>query len=299
MLRESKTKNYLISYSFLMPVILIMVVIIFIPMIASFLISFTKWDGANRPQIVGISNYLSMFLKDKLFFKALLNSLKLTLISSIISVTIGYLLAEVLVTVRRTRLNEFYRLVFFIPAMLPLAVVGILFKFIYNPTYGLLNNFLQLLHLNILVHSWLGEANLAIYSIIAVNVWKTFGLNMILFYAGLKAIPATLYEAASIDGAGKLKKMFSISIPLLRPVIELAIVISTILGLKTFDIVYVMTGGGPGRATLTVPIWIVENTFRYNKFGYGAAIGMVLFIVTLLIIYTIRKIIGLKETIEF
>lgn len=292
-------KGYLVSYSFLMPVILMILVIIFIPMISSFLTSFTEWNGASKPQITGISNYIDILLKNKLFFKALSNSLKLTLISSVVSVTIGYFLAEALATISRKRLSEFYRLVFFIPAMLPLAVVGILFKFIYNPTYGLLNNLLQLLHLNGLTHSWLGEANLAIYSIIAVNIWKTFGLNMIIFYAGLKAIPKELYEAASIDGAGKLKKMFFVSIPLLRPVIELAIVISTILGLKTFDIVYVMTGGGPGRATITVPILIVENSFRYNKFGYGAAIGMVLFIVTLLIIYLIRKVIGTKEKIEF
>ncbi|MDD5659058.1 MAG: sugar ABC transporter permease [Actinomycetota bacterium] len=292
-------KDYLVSYSFLMPVILMILVIIFIPMVSSFLTSFTEWNGASKPQITGISNYIDILLKNKLFFKSLSNSLKLTLISSVLSVTIGYFLAEALITISRKRLSEFYRLVFFIPAMLPLAVVGILFKFIYNPTYGLLNNLLQLLHLNGLTHSWLGEANLAIYSIIAVNIWKTFGLNMIIFYAGLKAIPKELYEAASIDGAGKLKKMFFISIPLLRPVIELAIVISTILGLKTFDIVYVMTGGGPGRATITVPILIVENSFRYNKFGYGAAIGMVLFVVTLLIIYVIRKFIGTKEKIEF
>jgi len=296
---KTSTERKLVSWGMLLPVILIMSFIIFIPLTGSFLISFTEWDGAHTPEIVGVSNYIKAILNDDLFYKSILNSFKLALISSAISVVIGYILAEILITIQREMLNRFYRLVMFIPVMLPLAVVGIMFVFIYNPTYGLLNNFLRLLNLGMLAKSWLGDADLAIYSIIFVNIWKTFGLNMLLFYAGLKVIPSSLYESASIDGAGKLRRSFSISIPLLKPVIELAIVISIIFGLKTFDLVYVMTGGGPGRATLTVPIWIVENSFKYNNFGYATAIGMIFFFTIFLIIYAIRKFISLKESIEF
>ena len=279
-----------LGLAFLLPCLFLVLIIVLYPTARSFAVGFTEWNGIATPQWTGLENYISM-MGDELFLRSVSNSLKLGLISSALSVIVGYLLAEMLFSLGR-RLSIFYRTLFFIPVMLPLAAVGVMFRFVYNPTYGILNNFLTLIGLSSLARPWLGDPHLALYSIIVVNVWKTFGLNMMLFFAGLQSVPNDLYESARMDGANRLQEMWHISLPMLRPVTELALVISITFALKTFDLVYVMTQGGPGRATLTIPIWIVENSFRYNKFGYASAIAVVFFIIGFLLILIVRRLVG-------
>jgi ABC-type sugar transport system permease subunit len=276
---------------FLAPALLVIFLIVIYPTGRSFVASVTEWDGINPPEFNGLENFQELLFEDDLFGLALANSLRLGLISTVGSVVIGYFLAELIYTVG-ANLGILYRTVYFIPVMLPLAVVGVMFKFIYNPTYGLLNRILEMIGLTGLTHAWLGEADLVLYSIIFVNIWKTFGLNVVLFYAGLQTIPYELYEAARIDGASRWQEIRHISLPMLRPVVELALVVSLTFGLKTFDLVYVMTGGGPGRATLTVPIWIWENSFRYNEFSYGSAIAVVFFVIGLAMVVLTRWLVS-------
>lgn len=275
---------------FLLPSLFLVLVIVLYPTARSFAVGFTEWNGISAPQWTGLENYIAM-IGDELFLRSVSNSLKLGLISAALSVIVGYLMAEILFSIGR-RLSVFYRTLFFIPVMLPLAAVGVMFRFIYNPTYGLLNNFLILIGLSSLTRPWLGDPHLALYSIIVVNIWKTFGLNMMLFFAGLQSVPHDLYESARMDGANRLQEMWYISLPMLRPVTELALVISITFALKTFDLVYVMTQGGPGRATLTIPIWIIENSFRYNKFGYASAIAVVFFVIGFLLVLIVRRLVG-------
>ncbi|GAB4445749.1 MAG: sugar ABC transporter permease [Anaerolineae bacterium] len=280
-----------LGVALLAPALFLIILIVIYPTARSFVASVTEWDGLHPPEFNGLANFEKLLFKDELFGLALANSLKLGLISALGSVTIGYMLAELLYTTGATK-GVLYRTVYFIPVMLPLAVVGVMFKFIYNPTYGLLNRFLEAVGLSSLTHAWLGEADIVLYSIIAVNIWKTFGLNVVLFFAGLQTIPYELYEAARIDGASRWQEVRHISLPMLRPVLELALVVSLTFGLKTFDLVYVMTMGGPGRATLTVPIWIWENSFRYNSFGYGSAIAVVFFLVGLALVLLTRWLVS-------
>ncbi len=276
---------------YLAPALLLILLIVVYPTARSFTAGFTEWDGLHPPAWNGLENYRALFSEDELFGLALSNSLKLGLFSAAGSVAIGYTLAELLYTTGRS-LGILYRTVYFIPVMLPLAAVGVMFKFIYNPTYGLLNRFLEAVGLSGLTHAWLGEADIALYSIIIVNIWKTFGLNVVLFFAGLQTIPYELYESARIDGASRWQEIRHISLPMLRPVIELALVVSLTFGLKTFDLVYVMTLGGPGRATTTIPIWIVENSFRYNAFGYASAIAVVFFLIGLGLVVLTRWLVS-------
>ncbi|MCZ7542926.1 MAG: sugar ABC transporter permease [Anaerolineae bacterium] len=188
-----------LGVALLAPALFLIILIVIYPTARSFVASVTEWDGLHPPEFNGLANFEKLLFKDDLFGLALANSLKLGLISALGSVTIGYMLAELLYTTGATK-GVLYRTVYFIPVMLPLAVVGVMFKFIYNPTYGLLNRFLEAVGLSSLTHAWLGEANIVLYSIIAVNIWKTFGLNVVLFFAGLQTIPYELYEAARIDG---------------------------------------------------------------------------------------------------
>jgi len=259
------------------------------------IVAFTDWNGFTAPEWNQFENFTDM-MSDDIFWLSFWNSIKLALISAAVAVLIGYVLAEIIVSTEGW-ISVVYRTVLFIPVILPLATVGVMFRFLYNPSYGLLNGLLALVGLEGWQQAWLGDADLALYSVIAVNVWKIFGLNMLLFFAGLQAIPHELYEAARIDGASWWQERLFISIPLLRPVLELALVISLTFSLKTYDLVYVMTSGGPGRATTTIPIWIIENAFRYNAFGYAAAIAVVFFLAGIVLLLAVRRLVGQREEV--
>ena len=279
----------------LLPALFVIGTIVLYPTAYSMIVAFTDWNGFTAPEWNQFENFTDM-MSDDIFWLSFWNSIKLALISAAVAVLIGYVLAEIIVSTEGW-ISVVYRTVLFIPVILPLATVGVMFRFLYNPSYGLLNGLLALVGLEGWQQAWLGDADLALYSVIAVNVWKIFGLNMLLFFAGLQAIPHELYEAARIDGVSWWQERLFISIPLLRPVLELALVISLTFSLKTYDLVYVMTSGGPGRATTTIPIWIIENAFRYNAFGYAAAIAVVFFLAGIVLLLAVRRLVGQREEV--
>jgi raffinose/stachyose/melibiose transport system permease protein len=243
-------------------------------------ISLTRWDGFSAPVFVGAANYMKL-LGDRLFIGALENNLIFVVLILLLKNVLGLGLAILLD--RAIFLRGPIRAAVFIPVTLSFAATGLLWSWIYNPVFGLLNAALDGLGLSGLKMSWLGDADIALYSIIAVDVWKWLGFHAVIYLAGLQTIPDELYEAARIDGAGAVKRFRHITLPLVMPVV----LINIILGLsgafvRNFDIVQVLTQGGPNHATEVVMTYMVKIAFQDGNMGYASAMGYALFLIVAL-----------------
>jgi len=293
--REKKRAHYgldlrLIAILFILPTVILNFVMKVYPTIGSLLVSLTDWDGINRAQLVGLANYVHLLSEDRVFRGALWNSMQLALVSAFLAVAIGYLLAECTIRVG-SKVGTIYQAILFVPVMLPLAASGMLWRLLYHSEYGIFNQFLRLISLDFLTQYWLADPRLAMYSIIVVNIWRTFGLNMILIFAALQSIPPALYESATIDGASVIRQMRHISLPLLKPILQVALVFTLSLSFKAIDLVWVMTGGGPGYSTTIVPIWVVKQSFGAGELGYGSAVAIAFFLVVITVVMVIRRLV--------
>jgi raffinose/stachyose/melibiose transport system permease protein len=247
------------------------------PFLRGFWLSLHRWDGFSAPVFNGVANYARL-AGDTLFLNALENNLIFVAAILILKNTLGLGLAMLLD--RAVFARTFFRGVVFVPVTMSFVAAGLLWAWIYNPVFGLLNAFLDFAGLSALKRSWLGDANIALYSIIAVDVWKWLGFHAVIYLAGLQTLPPELYDAAVMDGAGPFRRFVSITLPLMLPVIF----ISTILGLsgafvRNFDIVYVLTQGGPNHATEVVMTLMVKRAFQDGAMGYASAMGYALFLI--------------------
>ncbi|MGW3370074.1 carbohydrate ABC transporter permease [Streptosporangium canum] len=241
-----------------------------------------------------------------MFWKALGNNLILLVTLPFVTIGLALFLAFMLNAaggprsgeIRGVRGATFYRVVFFFPYVLSIAIIGVLWMNIYNPINGLLNGGLRAIGLGHLQLSWLGDERLAFWAVLAVLVWNGVGFYVVLFTAGLKAIPASLLEAAVLDGASRSQVFFRITMPLIWENIRTAAVYLGIAALDAFAIVQIMTGGGPNDSTQVGSFYLYQNAFSYGRFGYASAMGVVLFVVTLaLSAFTLRA--TRRERIEF
>lgn len=250
------------------------------PFVRGLWISLTRWDGFSAPVFVGAANYMKL-LGDRLFLGALENNLIFVVLILLFKNVLGLGLAILLD--RAIFMRGPIRAAVFIPVTLSFAATGLLWSWIYNPVFGLLNAALGGLGLSGLKMSWLGDADIALYSIIAVDVWKWLGFHAVIYLAGLQTIPDELYEAARIDGAGAVRRFRHVTLPLMMPVI----LINVILGLsgafvRNFDIVQVLTQGGPNHATEVVMTYMVKTAFQDGNMGYASAMGYALFLIVAL-----------------
>lgn len=275
---------------FLIPAALFIGYSILIPAIWNFVLSFQKWDGFNEAKWVGFRNYAKCFTNGTMR-TAMLNSLYFAILMTVFSVLIG-LAAALLIFRLGKREGAVYRLFIFLPSMLPTAIIGLLFTFLYNPEMGLINQFLRLVGLDSLTHAWLADLRVNKIAIGMVGIWRMAGLTMMLVFASLQSLPTTFFEAARLDGAGYWKQVKKIILPLTKPIILLSTVYTLIINFKTYDLIYVMTKGGPGISTKTVPLYVMETGFGYNEFGYAAAIGFVLAIVIYIIMGFVNLMLG-------
>jgi len=183
-----------------------------------------------------------------------------------------------------------FRSIFYSPAVLPLVAVGIVWAWIYNPMFGVINNFLRIMGLHALARPWLGDPRIALYSVILTAIWQGTGFPMLLFLAGLQGIPKELYEAAEIDGAGSLQSFFYITLPSLRETFVVVVSLLIVNSLRVFDLVYAMTWGGPGKATQVLGTWMYFNTFVYHRAGFGSSIAWIMTAISLIIVYPYVRI---------
>jgi len=271
------------AWIFILPAILGTFIFIIIPVICSFGLSFTKWDLLNQIQFVGIKNYVELF-KEPLFGKILLNTVVFAISTSVLGVIIPLILASILNS--KIRGSEFYKTAYFLPFITPMIVIGIIWEWIFDPNIGLLN---QLLHLHI---NWLYDAKFAMPALIIVSVWKLIGYNMIIFLSALSGISQSMFEAAKIDGANTFQIFKNVTVPLLSPTIFFVVIITAISSFQVFDLIYLMTQGGPFDSTNVLVYAIYKNAFEYFNIGKASAIAYVLFVIILiltLIQWNLRK----------
>jgi multiple sugar transport system permease protein len=272
---DSRTRALVL---FLGPALAAIGLFFFVPVLAAFVMSFTDFDiyslgDLHYARFVGVRNYLQLF-EDPLFWKALWNTLYFLVAGGPLSIAVS-LGAAVLLQSKLVRCRSFFRFVYFAPVVTTLVAVAIVWRFIYHPRFGVLNFFLS--HLGVNMIDWLGDPHWAMPAIIILAVWKNFGYNMIIFIAGLQNIPASLYEAASIDGAGTWQRFTKITLPMLAPTTVFITVITMIGYFQLFAEPYVMTQGGPLNSTLSIVLLMYQQGFRWWNMGYSAAIAFVLF----------------------
>ena len=271
------------AWWFLAPALLLIGVFFFIPVAASFLLSVTDFDiyavgDLANARFVGLRNYTAL-LDNPLFWTALQNTFYFALVGGPLTVAVS-LGAALLVNAKLVRFKSVFRTLYFVPFVTTLVAVAIVWRYLYHPQYGLLNYALGIVGIDPI--NWLGDPTWAMPAIILLAVWKNFGYNMLIFIAGLQSIPEELYEAASIDGAGPFRKFWHVSLPMLAPTFFFVGVVTMIGYFQLFAEPYVMTQGGPLRATTSLVLMMYEEGFRWWRMGTAAAIAFILFILILL-----------------
>lgn len=249
-----------------------------IPVISTFLLSFTNYDLITPIEFIGFKNYIEM-ANDPIVWQVLLNTALYTVMTVPIGMCISLLLAIVLD--QNIGFRRFYRAAYFLPSITSMVVVAIVWQWIYNPEYGLLNYGLSFLNLAGL--KWLSSSNTSLLSIAIVGIWKSAGYNMIIFLAGLQSISTVYYEASELDGASKLQQFRYITLPMLKPTTFFIFVMAIISSFQVFDQVMLMTSGGPGRSSSVLVHYLYQNAFQYFRMGYACAIAYLLFAVVLII----------------
>lgn len=246
----------------------------------AFYYAFTNWNGFTPSATwVGLRNFRAIFASSA-SWSPVATTLKYTVGTGILLNVLGLGLA--LALNGTGRLLSLLRSLFLIPLTLSLVATSYVWNFIFSPDQGTLNRLLRMLHLGSLQRPWLGDPHTALWSIVATAVWQGTALFMLIYLAGLQGVPSDLHEAASLDGAGPVRRFWHITVPMLVPAFLICIPFSLIGGLKVFDVVQVMTGGGPGGATETLATAVVKQTFTYQNAGYATALGVVLFAMTLI-----------------
>jgi ABC-type sugar transport system permease subunit len=260
----------------------IYIIIVIIPLLTSFFYSFTDWNGFRQDyNWVGLSNFSKVF-QDKLFLNAIKNSAIWMAAAIILPVVAGLFLA--LLLHEGIWGANFYKSLFYLPICLALAVIGQVWIWIYQPNWGLINTVLRSINLDSLTLAWLAKPETALIAVIFAWSWQQVGLAMVIFLAGLTSIPSELLEAAEIDGASYTKSLRHIVIPLLSPATVVVVALSIINSLKSFDVVYMMTQGGPFHTTDTLAMFMYNESFKKYYMGYGSAIAVVLFLIAMVII---------------
>jgi multiple sugar transport system permease protein len=266
------------AWFFVGPALLAIGIFFFIPVIAALLLSFTDFDiyslgNFAYARFIGLKNYLQL-IQDPVFWKALKNTLYFLLLGGPLSIAVS-LAAALMLQSKLVKYKGLFRTAYFAPVVTTLVAVAVVWRFVYHPRFGILNYLLS--WFGIPAVDWLGDPNWAMPAIILMAVWKNFGYNMIIFVAGLQNIPDELYEAASIDGAGKMQQFVRITIPMLAPTTLFITVITMIGYFQLFAEPYVMTQGGPLNSTLSVVLLMYQQGFRWWNMGYSAALAFVLF----------------------
>jgi multiple sugar transport system permease protein len=268
------------GWLFLAPALLLIGVFFVLPVAASLVLSLTDYDiyavaAPGNARVVGLANYARL-AHDSVFWRALGNTFYFALVGGPLTVAVA-LGAALLVSAKLVRAQAFFRTVYFAPFVTTLVAVAVVWRYLYHPQYGLLNYALGLL--GVAPIDWLGDPRWAMPAIILMSVWKNFGYNMLIFVAALQSVPQELYEAAELDGAGPVRRFRHITLPMLGPALAFVGVVTMIGYFQLFAEPYVMTLGGPLRATTSVVLYMYEEGFRWWRMGFAAAIAFVLFVV--------------------
>jgi multiple sugar transport system permease protein len=274
---KKQRRNLVLGLLFISPWIFGFLVFMVYPICFSLYLSFSQYSGFSSPVWIGLDNYTQL-LGDDVFWKSLYN----TIYYMVLAVPFGIVVSMVMAIAMNQKLREvaIYRAILYLPSVLPLFALSFIFIWLMNPKYGLFN--LVLTNVGLPTINWLGDPQWAKFSIVILAQMGAGGTALI-FLAGLRAIPQDLYDAARIDGAGPVRRFFSITLPLMTPVILYAVILGITLGLQVFIQSYIMTEGGPNQSTLFYVYYLYQNGFSYSQMGYASAMAWILFVVTLIL----------------
>lgn len=271
-----KRKNTLTALSFIAPNFIGFFLFTLVPVVFSLILAFMEWDSFRSPEFVGMKNFSKM-LGDDTFWISLKNTFFYTI--GVVPLTLVCSLGLAILLNKKVRGMKFFRTAFFFPYVTSLVAIAVVWNMLFHPTMGPINQFLKFFIEN--PPGWTSSSDWALTAIIIVSVWRGMGYYMILYLAGLQSVPKELYEAASIDGANKWQQFRNVTLPSLRPTTFFVSIMLVINCFKIFDLVQVMTAGGPGRATNVLVYQIYNEAFVKFNFGYASAIAMVLFVIVL------------------
>jgi raffinose/stachyose/melibiose transport system permease protein len=277
-----------VGWLYVLPALLLYAFVVLLPSVQSINYSLYRWDGVSAAVFVGLDNYLAFFV-DPLLAEAIGHIGVLVIFYAVLPITLGLLSAALLARFRRPGFAVF-RWVIFLPQVLTSVVVAVLWKQLYGPE-GPINTALQAIGLGALARDWLGDFALALPALGLVGTWTTFGLCMVLFVSGSASISTSLYDAARVDGAGLVREFFAVTLPGLRPQIAVALTLTVTGALRTFDLVWLTTRGGPGTSTVTPSFLLYTKAFAVGDVGAAAAIGVVMAVTCLLVALVIVRLV--------
>ncbi len=273
------------SYFILFPLILYVVLFV-LPSFMGLCLSLTDWNAVSEEiHFIGFQHFVDIFT-NKRYLLVIKNTIIFAVVTTIFKNVIGLSMALALNKQFKTR--NFLRTIFFFPVMLSPLIIGLVFKSIYNPEYGVINEFLNAIGLSGLCKDWLGDIGVAMGAVIAVEIWRLVGQNMVIYVAGLQAIPEDYTEAASIDGASGFQKLIYIIIPQLLPSITINLILNLIAGLKVFDLVFVLTNGGPARMTEVLNT-VIYKEYSSGRYGFSTALGLIMFVFTCIVAFSVLR----------
>lgn len=286
---EKVRRNKIALIIFLLPATILFTIIIIIPIFMSGYYSLLKWDGMTTGKFIGFDNYIKLFKDPSIqFSKTLWHAVIIAVFSVFIQLPISLGLA--LILAKGIKGERFFLSVFFIPVLISSVVIGQLWLKIYNPNYGLLNALLKSVGLSGWVHTWLGEENTALAAVMVPILWQFIGYHMLLFYAGIKSVPKELIEAAQVDSASSWQINTKIIIPQIKPIIRMCVIFATVGSFKTFDMIYVLTNGGPAHASEVPSTLMINLIFGRNQYGFGSAVAVMIIILCFAFAIGIKKI---------
>ncbi|MEH7238631.1 carbohydrate ABC transporter permease [Bacillus sp. JJ1562] len=288
-------KENLAGYAFIAPMFIGTSVLVLFPILASFVLSFTDWNfvaGYQDAKFIGFENFLKL-LTNALFIKGLINNILLLLA---IPVTLLFSLGLAVIINKHVYLKDMFKVVYFMPFISSVVAVAVVFQVLFHPTKGPINQFLQFIGIDN-PPGWIADVTYALPSVMLIMIWTGIGFNLIIYLAGLQNIPKELYEAAQMDGASAWSQFIKITIPLVSPTTFLLFVTGVIQSFKVFDLIIVLTNGGPANSTITPVVYLYQQAFLELKTGYASAISLIMFVIILVITYI--QFIGQKKWVNY
>jgi ABC-type sugar transport system permease subunit len=278
-------RSLVVPAIFIGPAALALVLLMAVPIADAVILSFQNWNGMKPPTWAGFGNYIRL-TQDATFFRAIWQTAYFTICTAILQTIIPLLIASLLNS--GIRGSSIYRTLYFMPVIISLAISGLLWAMLFEPNFGPINTVLRAVHLGAFTQLWLASSATVMPSVIIVSVWQSLGFYLVIFFAALQAVPQELYEAAKIDGANAWHRFFNVTVPTIRPVIVIVIVLNTINGIKVFDQIWVMTAGGPDYASATLGTYLYSIAFgamgaSNSRLGYAAAIAIVILLLSLVV----------------
>lgn len=268
------------TWLWVLPAVALLLVFVYYPIVDNLRLSFFSWNAFSpEPRFVGLDNYAEAFA-DPVFWRALLNNTAYAVVSLVFQAGLSLVLAALLEELVGKRMRGLLRTLYFIPAAMSITVAGVLFSFLYNPRYGLVNAALDAVGLGHLGRAWLGEESSAIWSVIAMSQWQSIGYTAVLFVVAIQRIPREYYEAARVDGSGAVRTFFSITVPMVREMTTLIVILTISGAFLVFNEVMVMTAGGPDNSSQVLGTWLYRKAFFEDDMGYAAAVASVIFVIT-------------------